>query len=87
VLLGLAGGFVASFAAARLLSSLLVDVKPNDPMVFTLAPPVLLVAALAACLARAARTGPALTLRVDGSGEHSPLTRTLAATVLSTMSS
>jgi hypothetical protein len=49
-------------------ANLLFGVTPLDPVAFALAPAILLIAALAACLGpalRAAATDPAMTLRAQ----------------------
>jgi predicted permease len=66
VVIGVALGLAASLAATRTASTLLFDVKPNDPLTITLATLLLLtVAALAAYLParRAARIDPMVALR------------------------
>jgi putative ABC transport system permease protein len=68
VLLGLGIGLVASFGLMRLLSSLLYEVKPNDPIIFVAVSVVLLVAAIAAAYVparRASRIDPIVALRYD----------------------
>jgi ABC-type lipoprotein release transport system permease subunit len=55
-------------SASRWVRSLLYDVSPNDPIVFTALATMLLVVAVAACgipAARAARSDPAGPLRAD----------------------
>jgi predicted lysophospholipase L1 biosynthesis ABC-type transport system permease subunit len=66
-LVGLAIGVVASFGLTRLLTGLLFDVGPSDPITFASGAAVLAVVALAACLIPARRA-----MRV------SPLTATTA---------
>jgi len=64
---GLAAGWLAAFALARLTGSLLHDVKPHDPATFLLAPLVLVLAAFAAYLParRAAQVDPVAALRSE----------------------
>jgi putative ABC transport system permease protein len=68
VLIGLGIGLVASFGLMRLLSSLLYEVKANDPIIFVAVSVVLLVAAIAAAYVparRASRIDPIVALRYD----------------------
>ncbi|MBX9603270.1 MAG: ABC transporter permease [Bryobacteraceae bacterium] len=63
---GIAVGFAGSFAVTRLMSTMLYEVSPRDPLTFTLAPLVLLLVAIAASVipaARASRIDPAVILR------------------------
>jgi hypothetical protein len=63
---GLALGFGLALPASRLVKSLLYGVAPSDPMALLAAPPVLVLAALAACWLpahRAARVEPIAALR------------------------
>ena len=65
---GVALGLLASWAATRVMSSLLFGVEARDPLVFLLAPIVLLgVAALASYIpaSRAARVDPLVALRME----------------------
>lgn len=65
---GLLIGGAAAMLASRWFRSLLYDVSPNDPIVFTALATMLLVVAVAACgipAARAARSDPARPLRAD----------------------
>ena len=65
---GLALGLLAAAGASRLLSGLLFGVTPYDTVAFAIAPAVLIVVALAACLVpawRAAAVDPAEALRAD----------------------
>jgi len=65
---GIALGLVVSFAVARLMSGLLYDVQPTDPLTFVAAPLTLLtVAALASLLPalRAVRVSPTRALRME----------------------
>ena len=67
-LAGLALGLMAAAATSRLLSTLLFGVTPFDSVAFAVAPAVLIVVALAACLVpawRAAATDPAMALRAE----------------------
>jgi putative ABC transport system permease protein len=67
-LAGLALGLLAAAATSRLLSTLLFGVTPFDSVAFAVAPAVLIVVALAACLVpawRAAATDPAVALRAE----------------------
>jgi putative ABC transport system permease protein len=65
---GLIVGLAASFAVNRVLQSQLVGVSPYDPLTLTLAPAVLILVALLACLLplrRAVRVDPVVALRQD----------------------
>src|SRR5262245_54198317 len=65
---GVAIGLVAAAVLTRTLASLLFGVTPLDPVTFLAAPAVLVVTALAACVApalRAVRVDPAVTLRQE----------------------
>jgi len=65
---GIALGLVASFAVARLMSGLLYDVRPIDPLTFIAAPLTLLAVAVLASLLpalRAVRVSPTLALRME----------------------
>jgi putative ABC transport system permease protein len=67
-LAGLALGLTAAAATSRLLSTLLFGVTPFDRVAFDVAPAVLIVVALAACLVpawRAAASDPAMALRAE----------------------
>jgi predicted permease len=66
--IGLAAGVAGAFALTRLMSTLLFDVKPTDPLVFALVAAALLVVALAASLVpslRVTRIRPATALRYE----------------------
>jgi putative ABC transport system permease protein len=63
---GVALGLLGASLVTRLMQDLLFGVTPLDPIAFALAPTILLVASLGACLGpalRAAATDPAVTLR------------------------
>lgn len=65
---GVAIGMIGALALTRLLQSQLYDVKPTDPVTFTLVALLLTGIALAATLApalRAARVDPAIAMRQD----------------------
>jgi putative ABC transport system permease protein len=67
-LAGAAIGLGGAAAAGRALSSLLFEVRPADPLTFTVAAAVLVAAAAAACTRpalRAARVDPAVALREE----------------------
>ena len=67
-LAGLALGLLAAAATSRLLSTLLFGVTPFDSVAFAVAPAVLILVALAACLVpawRAAATDPVVALRAE----------------------
>lgn len=67
-LAGAALGFVLAFGLGRLFSSVLFEVSPMDPVVFTLAPALLVAAAQLACYfpaRRAARVDPIVALRCE----------------------
>src|SRR6185312_15093212 len=66
--LGFAGGLIAALVAGRLLSSLLHEVHPSDPMIILLTGFALALVALAACYVparRAARVNPIMALRQE----------------------
>jgi putative ABC transport system permease protein len=66
--LGLALGVVAALGLTRLMSSMLFDVKPSDPLTLSVAAGVLVVVALAACYIparRATRVDPLVALRYE----------------------
>jgi putative ABC transport system permease protein len=66
LLLGLAVGIAAAVGLTRVLSTLLVDVSPRDPVTFAIVAIVLSVAALLGCLVparRAMRVDPVVALR------------------------
>ena len=68
VLAGLCVGMVGAFVFARVLSSLLFDTSPLDPLTFVVASAMLTTAALAACYVparRAMRVDPIVALRTD----------------------
>jgi len=68
VVLGLAIGVPAAFAASRLVESFLFGMKPNDPLALTLAVAILLCAAVIAGWVparRASRIDPMIALRQD----------------------
>jgi ABC-type antimicrobial peptide transport system permease subunit len=65
---GVAIGSAAAAILSRYLATLLFGVTPLDPLTFALAPAVLAVTALAACVApawRAIRVDPAIALRPE----------------------
>jgi predicted permease len=65
---GLAAGLVASAALAHMIRSILYETEPLDPTVFSIVAGVLLLVAVAACLApawRAARLNPMQALRTE----------------------
>jgi len=65
---GAAVGLAFALAGSRLISSLLYDVSPRDPAVFTATTLALLVVAFAACwlpARRAARVDPLVALRAE----------------------
>ena len=67
-LTGVAIGLVASLALARLLGTMLLDVRPTDPLTFTVIPVLLTTAALLACYIparRATKIYPTTALRTD----------------------
>jgi ABC-type antimicrobial peptide transport system permease subunit len=68
VLIGVALGLAGALALSRLLSTVLFQVKADDPSTFTLAAAVLTLVAVAACLAparKATRIDPASALRSE----------------------
>jgi putative ABC transport system permease protein len=67
-MVGLAIGGPAAFALTRLMSSLLFEISPRDPLTFTLVAVGLLTVALIACYIparRATRVDPMVALRID----------------------
>jgi putative ABC transport system permease protein len=65
---GIVLGWVAAFALARVLSSVLYEVPAHDPLAFVVAPILLVVAACLASVSpalKAARVDPSVALRVD----------------------
>jgi putative ABC transport system permease protein len=67
-LLGVAAGLTAAFALTRLMTTLLFEVKPTDPLTFILIALLLLAVALLACwipARRATRVDPIITLRYE----------------------
>jgi putative ABC transport system permease protein len=67
-LLGVVLGLAASFAASRLIASLLIDVSPTDVLTFVVVPVVLTLAALGASYIpalRATRIDPLVALRYE----------------------
>ena len=68
VLIGVAAGLAGALALSRTLSSVLFHVKATDPVTFTLAPVVLTLVAVAACLSparKATRIDPMAALRAE----------------------
>jgi putative ABC transport system permease protein len=66
--LGVAAGLAGAVVVTRFLRTMLTDISTTDPWVFTFAPVILVVVAIAAALwpaARAARVDPASALRAD----------------------
>jgi ABC-type lipoprotein release transport system permease subunit len=67
-LAGIAIGLVSAALLARLVEGLLFGVRPSDPITFAMAPVVLALTALVACLApalRAVRVDPLVALRYE----------------------
>jgi ABC-type antimicrobial peptide transport system permease subunit len=67
-LLGILAGLLAALAGSQLIRSLLYDVSPRDPIVFSLTTVTLLIVALLACwlpARRAAKLSPLQALRTE----------------------
>jgi putative ABC transport system permease protein len=67
-LIGSAVGFVASFAATRVLASILFEVSPGDPQTFLVVAALLMAVVLGACYIparRAANVDPVVALRYE----------------------
>jgi len=66
--IGVAAGWIAAFALSRVLSSVLFETPPRDPLIFGLVPALLLMVACLASAApaiRASRVDPVTALRVE----------------------
>jgi len=66
--IGVVVGWVAAFAAARVIETMLFEVSARDPIVFLVAPAMLLTVACLASMApalRASRVDPSVALRVE----------------------
>jgi ABC-type antimicrobial peptide transport system permease subunit len=66
--IGLALGLAGAFAASRILTNLLFEVKPNDPLTYVTVSAILALVALAACYIparRAAKVDPLVALRQE----------------------
>ena len=67
---GIAIGLIASVATTRVMASIILDTPPRDPVAWSVATLVLVVAGLLATLGpayRAARVDPSIAMRADGS--------------------
>ncbi len=65
---GLGAGLLAAFFVSRLLATFLIDVKPRDPVTFTLVSLLLAMVAMVACwipARRATRTDPLVAIRYE----------------------
>jgi ABC-type antimicrobial peptide transport system permease subunit len=66
--IGLALGTVAGVGLSRVMSGILVEIKPGDPATFIAIGLVLAIVSIAACMIparRAARVDPAVALRIE----------------------
>jgi ABC-type lipoprotein release transport system permease subunit len=66
--IGVVIGWTAAFVLARVLSSMLFEVPPRDPIAFVAAPLLLIAVAALASMApalRASRVDPSVALRVE----------------------